>query len=106
MLTMEFSSEKGKVGPVTASVRAILVRRTGGPEVMELSSLELGAPGPGQARVRHRAIGVNFIDTYHRSGLYSLPLPFVLGVEAAGVVEAVGSGVSLPVGTRVAPSGY
>src|SRR5262245_30875256 len=79
------------------AMRAIVVRRTGGPEVMELETLELGAPGPGEALVRHRAIGVNFIDTYQRSGLYSLPLPVVLGVEAAGVVEAVGHGVELAV---------
>lgn len=83
-------------------MRAVIIRRTGGPEVLEQSSLELGAPGPGEALVRHRAIGVNFIDTYQRSGLYSLPLPAVLGSEAAGVVEAVGSGVALAVGTRVA----
>jgi NADPH2:quinone reductase len=83
-------------------MRAIVIRKTGGPEVMERAPLELGAPGPGEALVRHRAIGVNYIDTYQRSGLYSLPLPAVLGVEAAGVVEAVGPGVALAVGARVA----
>ena len=83
-------------------MHAVVIERTGGPEVMQLTSVELGAPGPGVALVRHRAIGVNFIDTYQRSGLYKLPLPAVLGSEAAGVVEAVGPGVSLAVGTRVA----
>jgi NADPH2:quinone reductase len=83
-------------------MRAVVIERTGGPEVMTLASRELDAPGPGVALVRHRAIGVNFIDTYQRSGLYALPLPAVLGSEAAGVVEAVGPGVSLSVGTRVA----
>jgi len=69
---------------------------------MKLASLELDEPGPGVALVRHRAIGVNFIDTYQRSGLYALPLPAVLGSEAAGVVEAAGPGVSLAIGARVA----
>ena len=83
-------------------MRAIVIERTGGTDVLKLASLELRAPGPGEALVRHRAIGVNFIDTYQRSGLYPLPLPAVLGSEAAGVVEAVGEGVELAVGTRVA----
>src|SRR6186713_867270 len=82
--------------------RAVVMKKVGGPEVLEESSIELGEPGPGQALVRHRVIGVNFIDTYHRSGLYTLPLPAIVGSEAAGVVEAVGAGVSLAVGTRVA----
>jgi NADPH2:quinone reductase len=84
------------------AMRAIIVRQTGGPEVLELGSLELALPGPGEALVRHRAIGVNYIDIYHRSGLYRLSLPAVLGSEAAGVVEAVGEGVELALGTRVA----
>jgi NADPH2:quinone reductase len=83
-------------------MRAVVIRRTGGPDVMELESIDLGAPGPGEALVRHRVIGVNFIDTYQRSGLYSLPLPAVLGSEAAGVVEAIGPGASVAVGARVA----
>src|SRR6187399_2847149 len=78
--------------------RAVTLQQTGGPEVLKLDAIELPAPGPGEVRVRHTAIGVNFIDTYHRSGLYPLPLPAVLGVEAAGIVEAVGPGV-----THVAP---
>ena len=66
----------------------------------------MAAPGPGEARVRHEAIGLNFIDTYHRSGLYPLSLPSGLGSEAAGVVEAIGEGVSeVAVGDRVAWAG-
>lgn len=83
--------------------RAIRIHETGGPEVLRLDTIDVGAPGPGQARVRHTAIGVNFIDTYHRTGLYALPsLPHGIGMEAAGVVEAVGEGVDLEVGRRVA----
>lgn len=69
---------------------------------MELADVELAPPAPGEARVRHSAIGVNFVDCYHRSGLYPVELPAVLGAEAAAVVEAVGDGVELAVGTRVA----
>lgn len=84
------------------SMRAIQIQRTGGPEVLELVDVELPPPGPGEATVRHTAIGVNLIDTYHRSGLYSLPgLPHGLGTEAAGIVEAVGEGVEIPLGRRV-----
>jgi NADPH2:quinone reductase len=72
---------------------AIRIHATGGPEVMAFEEIAVGEPGPGQARVRHAAIGVNYIDTYHRGGLYPLPLPTGLGNEAAGVVEAVGAGV-------------
>ncbi|MBX9295986.1 quinone oxidoreductase [Chromobacterium vaccinii] len=86
--------------------QAIVFAETGGPEVLRLQNVEIGAPGPGQARVRHTAIGVNFIDTYQRSGLYPLPLPSGLGSEAAGVVEAVGEGVAgLAPGDRVAYAG-
>lgn len=74
--------------------RAIRVHETGGPEVLRFEAVEVGAPGPGEAQVRHTAIGVNFIDTYFRSGLYPAPMPFVPGAEAAGVVEAVGPGVT------------
>jgi NADPH2:quinone reductase len=87
-------------------VKAIRFHRTGGPEVLALEDVEVGAPGPGEARVRHRAIGVNFIDTYHRSGSYTLPLPSGLGTEAAGVIEALGPGAAaatgLAIGDRVA----
>jgi len=84
-------------------VRAIRLRRTGGPEVLELQNIDLPPPGPGQVQVKHTNVGVNFIDTYHRSGLYPIPLPSGLGLEAAGVVDAVGEGVSsLQPGDRVA----
>ena len=81
---------------------AIRIERTGGPEVMTLGSVPAAAPGPGDALVRVEAAGVNFIDTYHRTGLYPVPLPFTPGVEGAGVVEAVGAGVTdLAPGDRV-----
>lgn len=82
---------------------AIQIDRFGGPEVMEWREVVVSAPGQGEALVRHKAVGLNFIDTYHRSGLYPLELPTGLGTEAAGVVEAIGAGVShLQVGDRVA----
>ncbi len=82
---------------------AIRFHQVGGPEVLRVEEVEVGAPGPGEARVRHQAVGVNYVDTYHRSGLYPLPLPSGLGVEAAGLVEAVGPGVTLvKPGDRVA----
>jgi NADPH2:quinone reductase len=87
-------------------MKAIRFEKTGGPEVLDYVDIELPPPGPGQARVKHTVIGVNFIDTYHRSGLYKLPLPSGLGGEAAGVVEAVGQGVTaLKPGDRVAYAG-
>jgi len=70
--------------------RAIRIHETGGPEVLRWEEVMVGRPGPGEALVRHTAVGLNFIDTYHRSGLYPLELPAVLGMEAAGVVEEVG----------------
>lgn len=83
--------------------KAIRIHQTGGPEVLRWEEVDPGVPGPGEARVRHTAVGVNFIDTYHRTGLYKLPLPATLGVEAAGVVEAVGPGVEIVrTGDRVA----
>lgn len=83
-------------------MRAIRIEKTGGPEVLELREVELPPPGPAQARIRHSVIGVNFIDTYHRSGLYPAPLPTGLGLEAAGVVEAVGANVTnVKIGDRV-----
>jgi NADPH2:quinone reductase len=72
---------------------SFLLRETGGPEVLEAEHIDVPRPGPGQALVRHEAVGLNFIDTYHRSGLYKLPLPSGLGAEAAGVIEALGEGV-------------
>jgi len=83
-------------------VQAVRIHKTGGPEVLELEDIALEAPGPGMVTVQNRAIGLNYIDTYHRSGLYPLPLPIGIGVEGAGVVQAVGEGVELRVGDRVA----
>jgi len=86
--------------------KAIRISRTGGPEVMELVDVDLPPPGPGEAQVRHHAIGLNFIDVYFRTGLYPMPLPGGLGLEGAGVVEAVGEGVThLKPGDRVAYAG-
>src|SRR5690349_6093392 len=86
--------------------KAIRITETGGPEVMRWEDVAVGEPGEGQARIRHTAVGVNFIDTYHRSGLYPIPLPSGLGSEAAGVVEAVGPGVTVVrPGDRVAYAG-
>jgi NADPH:quinone reductase len=83
--------------------QAIRFHATGGPEVLKWESVDVAAPGPGEVRVRNTAIGVNFIDTYQRSGLYPLTLPSGLGTEAAGVVETVGAGVqALSPGDRVA----
>ena len=83
--------------------RAIRIHEHGGPEVMRLEDVDVGEPGPGEARVRHTAVGLNFIDTYHRTGLYPVSLPSGLGMEAAGVIEAVGEGVTeLSPGQRVA----
>jgi NADPH2:quinone reductase len=83
-------------------VQAIRVYETGGPEVLVLEEVELEPPGPGLVTVANRAIGLNYIDTYHRSGLYPLPLPTGIGLEGAGEVQAVGEGVELSVGDRVA----
>ena len=83
--------------------RAIRIDRHGGPEELKLVDVQVGEPGPGEIRIRHKAVGLNFIDTYQRSGLYPLPLPLQLGQEASGIVEAVGEGVShLMSGDRVA----
>lgn len=82
---------------------AIRVHETGGPEVLRWETVEVGAPGPGEIRVRHTRVGLNYIDIYYRTGLYAAPTPFVPGFEAAGVVEAVGAGVGdLKVGDRIA----
>ena len=81
---------------------AVRVYETGGPDVMKLEQVVVEAPGPGMVTVTNKAIGLNYIDTYHRSGLYPLPLPIGLGLEGAGVVEAVGKDVDLQVGDRVA----
>jgi NADPH2:quinone reductase len=82
--------------------KAIRLQQTGGPEVLSLENVEVGAPGPGQARVRHSFVAVNFIDIYFRTGRYPMPLPNGLGSDAVGVVEAVGEGVTdIQAGDRV-----
>jgi NADPH2:quinone reductase len=85
---------------------AMRVHRPGGPEVLSWEQVEVGRPGEGQVRLRHKAVGLNFIDVYHRTGLYPAPTPFALGQEGAGEVVEVGSGVKeLRVGDRVAYAG-
>ena len=85
---------------------AIRVHEAGGPEVLRWEEMEVGVPGPGQVRIRQTAVGLNYIDVYHRTGLYPQPLPFTPGTEGAGVVEAIGDGVgTLNVGDRVAYAG-
>jgi NADPH:quinone reductase len=82
---------------------AIRIHKTGGPEVLQWEDVSVPAPGQGECQLRHKAVGLNYIDTYHRTGLYPLPMPSGLGLEAAGVVEAVGPGVTeFKVGDRVA----
>jgi NADPH:quinone reductase len=86
--------------------KAIRFHRQGGPEVLQLDDVPVGDPGPGQVRIRHTAIGVNFVDTYQRSGLYPMQTPAIAGNEGAGVVEALGPGVKgLKKGERVAYTG-
>lgn len=87
-------------------MQAVQLQRTGGPEVLEVVDLPAPSPGPGEILIRQEAVGLNFIDTYHRSGLYPMSLPAVLGTEGAGVVEAVGEGVTrFSPGDRVAYAG-
>jgi len=86
--------------------KAICFNEFGGPEVLRWSDIEVPAPGPGEAQIRHRAVGVNFVDIYQRGGLYPVALPAVAGNEGAGIVQAVGAGVtSVKVGDRVAYAG-
>lgn len=86
---------------------AVRFHETGGPDVLRWEAVDVGDPGPGQVRLRHEAVGLNFADTYFRSGLYPVPLPSGIGVEAAGVVEAVGPGVTnVAVGDRVTYTGF
>ena len=83
--------------------RAVRIEHNGGPEVLQIVNVQVGEPGPGEIRIRHKAVGLNFIDVYQRSGLYALPMPLQLGMEASGVIEAVGEGVThLQVGDRAA----
>src|SRR6201982_1652088 len=93
------SNDKG----TTPMTHAIRFHKTGGPEVLVWEEVSVGKPGPGEARIRHTAVGLNFVDIYNRSGLYPAQLPSGLGGEGAGVVEEVGSGVThLKPGDRVA----
>ena len=86
--------------------KAVRYHKQGGPEVLQIDEVAVGDPGPGQARVRHKAIGVNFVDVYQRSGLYPMQVPATAGNEGAGVVEAVGPGVtSVKAGDRVTYTG-
>ena len=87
-------------------VKAIRMQKQGGPEVMQWVDVEVPQPGPGEAQVEHAAVGLNYIDTYHRSGLYPLPLPSGVGLEGSGTVKAIGEGVGeVKVGDRVAYTG-
>jgi len=88
---------------MTTTTQAIRIEQFGGPEVLQLVELAVGEPGPGEVRIRHQACGLNFIDVYQRTGLYPNPLPLTLGMEGAGIVEAVGPGVGhLAPGDRAA----
>lgn len=83
--------------------KAVQIQTPGGPEAMQLVDIEVGEPGPGEIRIRHQACGLNYIDVYHRNGSYPMPLPATLGMEGAGVIEAVGEGIThLSVGDRAA----
>ncbi len=83
--------------------KAVIIEKNGGPEELKLIDVTVGQPGPGEIRIRHKAVGLNFIDVYQRSGVYQLPMPLHLGMEASGIVEAVGEGVThLKVGDRAA----
>ena len=73
---------------------AVQIRQHGGPEELHIVDVPVGEPGPGEVRIRHHAIGLNFIDVYHRTGLYPLSMPATIGMEGAGVIEAVGEGVT------------
>ena len=91
---------------MTQTSRTVRIEKPGGADAMHLVELEVGEPGPGEIRIRHHACGLNFIDVYQRSGVYPLPMPLSLGMEAAGVVEAVGDGVThLKAGDRAAYAG-
>ncbi len=74
--------------------KAVRFYEAGGPEVLKIEDVQVGAPGPGEVRIRHAAVGLNFADTYFRMGYYPVPLPNGMGVEAAGTIQAVGEGVT------------
>src|SRR5271163_1522362 len=89
--------------PMTHAIR---IKEYGGPEVLSWDEVEVGQPGPGQVKLRQTAVGLNYVDTYQRSGLYKMPLPFIAGSEAAGVVEAVAPDVKdFKAGDHVAYAG-
>jgi len=86
---------------------AVQIRQPGGPEQLHIIDVQVGEPGPGEVRIRHHAIGLNFVDVYHRTGLYPVKMPAGIGMEAAGVIEAVGAGVThLKAGDRAAYVGF
>jgi NADPH2:quinone reductase len=104
-MTLRYSSHS-EIAASMMKTKAINIYEYGGPEVLTYEDVEIGDPGDGEARIRHTAIGLNFIDTYHRTGLYPMDFPSGLGTEAAGVVEAVGPGVKeVQAGDRVAYTG-
>ncbi|MEY3514157.1 MAG: Quinone oxidoreductase 1 [Pseudomonadota bacterium] len=83
--------------------KAVIIEKNGGPEELKIVDVTVGQPGAGEIRIRHKAVGLNFIDVYQRTGLYPFPMPLRMGMEASGVVEAVGEGVThLKVGDRAA----
>ena len=83
--------------------KAVIIEKNGGPEELKIVDVTVGQPGAGEIRIRHKAVGLNFIDVYQRTGLYPFPMPLRLGMEASGIVEAVGEGVThLKVGDRAA----
>lgn len=87
--------------------KAVRFYETGGPEVLRYEEVEVGDPGPGQVRLRHVAVGLNYADTYFRNGTYPIPMPNGMGVEASGVVQAIGAGVTnVQVGDRVTYTGF
>ena len=94
---------KQKNPMTTQTAKAIRIDQPGGPEQLKLVDVQVGEPGPGEIRIRHKAVGLNYIDVYQRSGMYPFAMPLQLGMEASGVVEAVGDGVThLAVGDRAA----
>ncbi len=104
-LKIFLNPESCKVTEMANTVKAVRIDQHGGAEQLKLVELEVGEPGPGEIRIRHKAIGLNFIDVYHRSGLYPMKMPLNIGMEASGVVEAVGAGVThLKAGDRAAYS--
>ena len=87
-------------------MKAVTISKTGGPEVLELKEINLGKPGPDEVLIKHVAIGLNYIDTYHRSGLYPINLPSGIGAEASGIIEEIGSNIKdFKVGDQISYAG-